>query len=350
MFAVVPNVENVILANAHAFKDDVMEYMLEKATKLKHLHLYSANLVTDDVWVNFFEQRGPQLEVLKLKNLDSSLDDDAFQSMVLNCHTLQRLKLKFCRRMGAGSVQALTSLPAGVLRHLSLLPTQEVPSEILINLIEHHGPHLETLSLEHFIDADDTVLTAIHSHARVLRKLRFADNDLVSDAAYAQLFTTWANPPLHFVDFNSTRDVDNNNPTGPTDTPIGFGSAGFEAMMQHSGLQLRHLDVASCRHIPYAAYEAAFDPASHQYPELRSINLSFCNVVDTALIAALFRCAPRLEQVVAFGCFRIEDVVVPRGIRLIGVPRAQDAIERVGEGLWGANGVLEVMNAVEVGA
>ncbi|KAL9079008.1 MAG: hypothetical protein Q9157_002065, partial [Trypethelium eluteriae] len=232
--------------------------------------------------------------------------------------------------MGASSIQGLASLPAGTLRHLSLHTTQEVPPGVLVSLIQHHGPHLETLSLERFVDADDSVLATIHEHARHLRKLRFSDNDLVTDAAYASLFASWANPPLHTIDLSSTRDIDNNNPTGPEDSPVGLASAGFTALMAHSGPALRHLDVASCRHISHAAFAAAFDPADIKcrYPELRSVNISFCNTVDTGIVAGIFRCAPRLEKVVAFGCFKIEDVSVPRGITLIGVPRAQDAIER----------------------
>ncbi|KAI9690800.1 MAG: hypothetical protein M1822_008419 [Bathelium mastoideum] len=350
VFAVIPNVENVILGNAHAFKDEVMEYMLEKASKLKHLHLYGANLVTDKMWLKFFCERGSQLEALKLKDLDSSFGEEVFNAMVSNCHNLHRLKLKFCRRVGAPALEALTSLPAGTLRHLSLYLTSEVPPETLVDLIEHHGPYLETLSLEHFLDAEDTVLAALHTHARRLRKLRFADNDRATDAAFTSLFTGWANPPLHHVDLSATRDVDNNNPTGPLNAPVGLADAGFAALMRHSAIQLRHLDVASCRHVSRAAWSAAFDPGDPQcrYPELRSLNVSFCNEVDTSVVAGVFRCAPKLEKVVAFGCFKVEDVVVPRGITLIGVPRAQDAIEHVGEGMWVGDGKLEAKGLVEV--
>lgn len=35
----------------------------------------------------------------------------------------------------------------------------------------------------------------------------------------------------------------------------------------------------------------------------------------------------------AFGCFDVTDVVVPRGVVLIGVPKAQDEIEQFGVGI-----------------
>ncbi|KAI9712730.1 MAG: hypothetical protein M1820_001352 [Bogoriella megaspora] len=352
IFAVIPNIETVVLGNAHAFKDEVMDYMIEKASNLKHLHLYTANLVTDDMWLKFFQERGAQLEVLKLRDLDSSFGDEVVQAMTRHCQNLKRLKLKFCRRVGASAIQAISSMPAGTLQHLSLHTTAEIPPEITIELIERHGPYLETLSLEHFIDADDSVLEAVHTNCINLRKFRFTDNDLCTDAAYVQLFTDWTNPPLFSIDLNSTRDIDNNNPNGPEDAPIGLSSNGFLVMMAHSAPQLRHLDIASCRHVSHSAFATAFDPSSvkSSYPELRSINISFCNEVDTSIVAGIFRCAPKLEKVVAFGCFKIEDVVVPRGITLIGVPRAQDAIERFGEGEWLGDGVLKAGNVVEVAA
>jgi DNA repair protein RAD7 len=50
------------------------------------------------------------------------------------------------------------------------------------------------------------------------------------------------------------------------------------------------------------------------------------------VLAGLFKAAPQLRKVVAFGCFGIEDVIVPGGVVVIGVPRAQDAIEKFGDG------------------
>lgn len=103
-------------------------------------------------------------------------------------------------------------------------------------------------------------------------------------------------------------------------------------MMKHSGSNLKHLDISSCRHIELGAFIDVFNGAE-SYPLLEYINVSFCNRVDTTVIAGIFKSCPALKKLVAFGCFDVADVVVPRNIALIGVPRAQDAIEQFGVGI-----------------
>ena len=164
-----------------------------------------------------------------------------------------------------------------------------------------------------------------------MSKLRISENDIATDAGYEALFTEWTNPPLSFVDFNSTRDVDNAMPDGPED-PVGMASTGFRAMMAHSGSALKHVDIASCRHIELSAFMDVFNGAM-SYPALEEINVSFCNRVDNSVIAGIFKSCPNLKKLVAFGCFNVQDVVVPRSIALIGVPKAQDAIEQFGIGI-----------------
>ena len=100
--------------------------------------------------------------------------------------------------------------------------------------------------------------------------------------------------------------------------------------MEHSGDRLEYLDISSCRHISYETFAEVFHPDKH-YRRLEEINLSFCAVVDTHIVASIFRCCPQIKKVVTFGCFEVADVVVPRGIVLIGAPRAQDAIEQFGD-------------------
>jgi DNA repair protein RAD7 len=343
IFAVVPNMRRLVLGNCCQMKDPAVDYMLERCHNLQHLQLYAANLITDAMWDRMFLEIGNRLEVIKLKWLDAAFDDAVVQHMVQCCQNLERVKLELCRRIGEDAVIALGQLPK--LEHLSLQIGSEVSTTVLCELIEARGRDLRTLSLEKFIDADESVLQAIHDNCIALSKLRFSENDTATDAGYTALFTDWQNPPLQFVDVNSTRDIDNNNPEGPEEA-IGLASSGFRALMAHSGSNLKHLDISSCRHIELGAFMDVFNGAQ-LYPALEYINISFCNRADTSVVAGIFKSCPALKQLVAFGCFDVQDVVVPRSIALIGVPRAQDAIEQYGVGI----GVEEAIGRmVEVAA
>ena len=104
--------------------------------------------------------------------------------------------------------------------------------------------------------------------------------------------------------------------------------------MTHSSSKLEKLDISSCRHIERDAFEEVWD-GKKRYPMLREVNLSFLTRIDTSVMAGLFRSAPSLRKVTAFGCFDVVGVVVPKGVALIGVPNALEAIvQEGGEGEW----------------
>ncbi|CAK4028309.1 glycosyltransferase family 34 [Lecanosticta acicola] len=343
IFATVPKMEKLVIGNACQMKDNTIDYMLDKCHSLRHLQLYAANLVSDDMWHRLFREAGAKLEVVQLKWLDAAFEDLAVRDMVKYAPNLKRLKLKLCRRIGEDAVNYIADIPE--LEHLSLLMNKEVSTTSLVELVTKRGARLRTLSLEKFIDADDTLLQTVHDTCRQLAKLRISENDTATDAGYKALFTNWTNPPLSFVDFNSTRDIDNNNPEGPEEA-VGLASGGFRAMMAHSGVALKHVDVSSCRHIELSAFMDVFNGAMN-YPALEKINLSFCNRVDNSVVAGIFKSCPNLKKLVAFGCFNVQDVVVPRSIALIGIPKAQDAIEQFGIGI----SIEEALGRmVEVGA
>ncbi|OQO08474.1 hypothetical protein B0A48_06344 [Cryoendolithus antarcticus] len=344
IFAVVPNVQKLVLGNTCQMKDEAMEYMLERCLKLKHVQLYASNLVSTEMWEKFFTVMGGRLESLALKWLDNALEDESVEIMARECRNVRRLKFKLCRRLGERAVVAIATLPK--LQHLSLQLSRDVSNEALISLVEQRGPKLLTLSLEKFLDADETLLSAIHDHCRSLQKLRVSENDTVTDAAFTSLFTAWPNPPLVFADFNATRDIDNNNSDGPLEDPIGLGSAGFTALMAHSGQALKHLDISSCRHIDIVALSEAFCSPDAVYPALEYINVSFCSRVDTEVVEGIFKACPALKKLVAFGCFDVGAVRVPGSVVLIGVPRAREGIEQFG-GYFDGGG--EGMQGLEIG-
>ena len=323
----VPKVQNLNLRNAGQFKDEVVDYVIERDVPIMSLQLEAANLVTNGKWVEFFEKCGHRLENLKLSWLDYSMDDDAFMGLIRHCPNIRRLKMKQCFRLGDVALGAMTELRH--LEHLSLrFPTATTPG-VLADLISSIGPRLRTLSLEAFSDADDDALSIIHSSCTQLNKLRFTENDCCTDIGFASLFTNWSNPALTFIDFSSNRSVDYAVPDGPED-PVGLASAGFEALMGHSGSRLERLDISSCRHITYESFSKVFD-GKKQYPVLKDINISFLTKIDTSIVAGMFRSCPELIKVTAFGCFNVTEAAVPKRVALIGVPNAQDSIVQEGD-------------------
>lgn len=327
-----PSVRKLSLRNCCQFKDENLDYMIEKALHLTDIQLLGANLVSNDKWIELFIARGKDLKSFKVEWLDAAFDNQAVEALSTFCPNIERLKIERCRQIGVESIDAIARLEH--LQHLTLCLQKEIPHARLIDMIMSVGANLRTLCLERFMDNDsdpnDDVLIAIHNSCSNLSKLRFSENSECSDDGYVTLFSNWDNPPLRYVDLSSTRDVDNTNPDGPEDMPIGLGSAGFFTLMQHSGSKLEYLDISSCRHISHEIFAAVFSPEK-SYPQLREINLSFCPVVDTEIIAGIFRSCPMVKKVVNFGCFQVQDVVVPRDIVLIGAPKAQDAIEQFGQ-------------------
>lgn len=307
--------------------------MIEKAKDLVDIQLLGANLVSNDKWMDLFIARGHGLRSLRLEWLDAAFDDQAVEALTTFCPNIERLKLERCKQIGPESIDAIARLEK--LQHLTLCYQKDIPRHCLVNLITSVGANLRTLCLERFIDGEnedgptDDLLEAIHKTCTKLIKFRFSENNECSDAGYVKLFSEWSNPPLRYIDVNSTRDIDNANPDGPEDT-IGLGSAGFHALMLHSGSKLEYLDISSCRHVSRETFAYIFSP-DQTWPCLREINLSFCPVVDTEIIAGIFRSCPQIKKVVTFGCFEVQEVIVPRDIVLIGAPRAQDAIEQFGQ-------------------
>ena len=322
IFSVVPKLEALDLRYAGQIKDSVLDYMLDRHVSLRSLRLDAANLVSDAKWREFFTKAGGSLESLALSWLDYAFDSETVRQLVNGCPNLKHLKLKRCFHLGDDALELVAQMKN--LESLSLTFMAPTTSENLTNLVNTIGYGLCRLSLRRFQDADDTLLEAIHDNCEKLTKLAITDNDRCSDSCFAALFDGWNSPPLTTADFSSNRDVDNGAPDGP-ENAIGFASAGFLALMKHSGARLERLNLSSCRHISNEALSKVFD-GRKQYPMLRDVDFSFVSRVDTTVIAGVFKSCPNIKKVAAFGCFDVRDVMVPPGVALIGVPTAQDSI------------------------
>ena len=208
--------------------------------------------------------------------------------------------------------------------------------DVYVALLARIGAKLETLSLTRVHGADNTVLDAIHTHCRALSKLRITESEEMTDAGFERLFAGWANPGLAFADLQKCRHLDAAKPRANPDR-VGLCSAGFRALMAHSGRTLRDLNVHGCRHIGADAFEAVFGPSAAANAAapggprapaeaMKKLEISFCEEVTDYVVGCVFKGCPALRELNVFGCMKVRDVRVPRGKILVGVPNAKGMV------------------------
>lgn len=322
IFQIVPTVKYLRLRNAVQFKNKVMDHLLGTNVELESLSLHGANLIDDDMWNRFFNEKGSYLKTFKISYTDGAFGNEQIDVMTKSCQQLERLKITHNQKVtdkGIAHIAKFTNL-----QHLSLeiyeTATIHTTPEPYVEVLNSVGPALRTFSLAAAHLVNDTILDAIHENCQNLTKLRITDNEVLTDDGFTKLFTGWLNPPLTYVDFHKCRHLD---AADPRDNPDGIGlcSSGFEALMAHSGASLKLLKIQSCRHISKDAFERVFG-GEKRYEELREMDVSFCQSVDDFVVGYIFRSCPNLYQLKVFGNFGVRDVKIPRGKILIGVPNA----------------------------
>lgn len=336
IFAVCKDLKKLKLGWANQFKNEVIDYMIDKKHQLEYIHLNGANLIDDEHWIRLFKSqaRGP-LKTVKIDWCDALLNDKAIKEMAKHLPNLETVSFKTCSRLTSTTAATLSGLKK--LKHLSLAPSSNAPlwkCQDLCNLFKHTGKTLETLTLSNFSEADDSLLKCIHDNCSSLSKLVLTENDLYTDEGFTSLFTDWANPPLRKFNASGVRFMVNINPNDNKDN-VGLCADGFKALMEHSGSALTYLNIKGCRHIPLAALLDVFDGIK-KYGRLETIELSFVSGVDDAVLAGLYRSCPAVKRVLVFGCFNVMQSVPPKGAVLLGVPKAQDSLEIWGEDTVGA--------------
>ncbi|PFH61009.1 hypothetical protein XA68_18427 [Ophiocordyceps unilateralis] len=319
VFQVAPGLKRFKARCAIQFKDGVMDYLISRDTSLESFYLHGANLLSEDKWHEFLKRKGQTLQGLQVYYTDKHFGDDSIETAAKDCPNLRRLKVEHNQKMTDKGVEAIGRITS--LEHLGLQLQNRTSPRAIVEAVSKIGPKLKTLSLKVMPDADDTVLEAIHKHCRALEKLRITDSEEMTDAGFVDLFTEWANPPLKFIDLQKCRFVDSTRPRHNDDN-VGLCSQGFKALMAHSGAKLERLNVHACRHVTRQAFEEVFHETA-TYPELQKLEVSFCEEVTDFVLGCIFRACPKIKEVNVFGCMKVKQVRVPRGVILVGVPNAQ---------------------------
>ncbi|KAI0403660.1 RNI-like protein [Xylaria palmicola] len=318
IFQLVPRLKKLKLRNAIQFTDTVMEYLTSRNMTLDSIYIHGANLLGEDVWTKFLEQKGSHLKALQIYYTDRHFGDDAVGLLSRVCPNLTRLKVCHNQQLSDEGIKCIGEI--GKLEHLSLQCVKRTTTDPYISLIHSIGSQLQTFSIKKVSQVDDRLLDAIHENCTNLSKLRITESEFMTDAGFSRLFRDWKNKPLSFIDLQKCRYVDSSRPR-VNEHMIGLCGQGFEALMEHSGAGLQYLNVHACRHIPREAFEKVF-ASDKTYHQLRYLEISFCEEVNDFVVGCIFRSCPNLKEVNVFGCMKVKDVRVPRGKILVGVPNA----------------------------
>lgn len=318
IFQMVPNLKHLKMKNGIQFKDEVMEYLLDRNINLESLYLHGSNLLSIEMWDRFIKEKGATLKSLKVYFTDRYFCDGTLSLFSENCPNLERIKFRHVQNITSAGIKDLAKVKS--LKHISLQLHHTVHPDIYVHLMNEIGANLCTFSVQMAEQADNSILDAMHAQCRHLQKLRINDSQIMTDEGFARLFTGWANPGLRFVDLSKCRQLDSVRPRENPDK-LGFCSDGFRALMEHSGKTLQHLNVHACRHISKEAFEDVF-AADKVYPNMKELEISFCEEVNDFIVGSAFRCCPNLRQMNVFGCMKVSDVKVPKGRILVGVPNA----------------------------
>lgn len=322
IFQTAPKLHDLKIRCAIQFKDEVMDYFLSRDLLLDSFYLHGANLLSEDKWHEFLIAKGQCLKTLQVYYTDKHFGDDTMVVLKEHCPTLQRLKVENNQKVTAEGVKAIGDIRS--LQHIGLQLLNTVSSDAISQMVSKVGLKLQTLSLKIVPEACDDALDSIHEHCRALVKLRITDSENMTDSGFVRMFTDWKNPPLRFIDFQKCRHLDSTQPRNNPDN-VGLCSNGFKALMAHSGHKLQNLNVHACRHISREAFEEVFHEHA-VYSELRHLEISFCEEVTDFVLGSIFRSCPKIKEVNVFGCMKLKDIRVPRGVILVGMPNAQGMV------------------------
>ncbi|KAI1126399.1 hypothetical protein F5Y10DRAFT_213224 [Nemania abortiva] len=318
IFQLVPRLKKLKLRNAIQFTDRVMEYLTKRNITLESIYIHGANLLSEDMWTIFLQEKGVHLRGLQVYYTDKHFGNEAVGLLPAVCPNLSRLKICHNQQLSDKGIERIAELDK--LEHLSLQCIKKTTTDSYVHVIENVGQQLQTFSIKKVSDVDDRLLDSIHENCTNLSKLRITESQFMTDAGFARLFRGWKNKPLSFLDLQKCRHIDAAKPRS-NEHMVGLCSQGFEALMEHSGAGLRYLNLHACRHIPRETFEKVF-ASDKTYAQLRYLEISFCEEVNDFVVGSIFRSCPNLKEVNVFGCMKVKDVRVPRGKILVGVPNA----------------------------
>lgn len=253
--------------NCHLVLLDDILYSIPETAQLQHLDLTGMLSLTNDMLIRVASKWHSTLRSLDLM-FCVQLDVRCVQALRQLSGCLESLTMAYCRALtGRGLVEGLTSQINNTLQELYLEDVCFIDEVSICTMLERL-PNLRKLSLDNCrLATTDQTLATIFQHQTLLRVLKIDYCSRITDSAFT-----------------------------------GFGDEPYPITRLRG---LRKLNVRGCANLTDKLLKRAL-----KLPELLSLNLDYCNRLETKGIAALTVNCPALEMLSLASCSLLDDEAV----------------------------------------
>ncbi|KAF9148927.1 hypothetical protein BGX20_006186, partial [Mortierella sp. AD010] len=288
-----PKLRSLKLKFCGRINDAVMSLYASHLTQLTSLSLIGPILVTEAIYIKFFEAVGSGFEKLELKH-SARFSLKTLKALCENCPNLTCLRLGDCNMMDDEWIEVIAGLTK--LRSLRIRNPGRgrVTTEPVVKLIQAVGSGLEELELKGCVDLEDAIMVdAIRPCCVRLERLNIAGCELLTTEAVENLFKDWStNRGLNYVNLENC---------------ILVGDEALKALTSHSAETLEELSIKGLDEL---TKEALLTIARCE--NLTTLDASWCRAMDDDVMKEIMDSAPKLMKVSAWGDHRLTECCVNR--------------------------------------
>ncbi|KAF9447166.1 RNI-like protein [Macrolepiota fuliginosa MF-IS2] len=325
-----PNLTSLRIDFCGQIDDDAISALSTSLPALTSIELLGPFLVRPPAWQKFLAAHSSLERFLITQS--PRFDIECLQSLLSSCGpNLRELRLKEIGKLDDEFLRELAQLGQdGNTNRLAYLdisdPGESCKEEAMIELLSSIGNGLAHLNISKHILLTDTFLTeGLLPHTASLDTLILNNLPELTDKGVTELFGTWNNPPLVYLDLSRNHAL---------------GDKSLEAILNHSGGRLEELNVNSWKELG----EDVLTSLAVKAQELKKVDVGWVREMTDFVVKAWVDGAPeggasgkedammvdsevirrggcsKLEEVKVWGCNRITlDCPRKKGMSIYGV-------------------------------
>ena len=246
-------------------------------------------LVHSNAWQEFFK-RHPKLEGFLITQ-SPRFDLACLETLVRQCPGIKELRLREVGKLNDAFLSEIERLEQG-LWYLDLSePSESCSESAMLKMIAAVSKTVTHLSLSnHDLLTDEFLIEGLQTHMKHLESLTLSYVPELTDAGVADLFGAWkGNPPLTSLDM-SRNEV--------------LGSAALKAILKHSASRLEQLNINGWKEVGEGELKLI-----GRAKELKKLDVGWCRAVDDLVLSGWLE-GETVKGVVKGGCRRLEEVKV----------------------------------------